>query len=874
MKQQQITYDKGITYVPSDALCSDNALSECMGMTYENGEMKPIQNNEAIHTVPNGSTLLFVHRLPGIKNLIYSSSGYLYVDSYNSSGRVTGFPKQIGSITGTENGMEAVGKTLILSTNVSLFYFLWKGDNYTPLGSKIPEPDIRFMLTAAKGSAVAHADIPNDVFSNLGNRTIATGKTDDYTNLIVGLYSKCKNIASEQKGFYAPFMVRYAVELYDGTSLTLQSNPILLFPAVTANLECYPVDSREILYMKLYLSQLMYYCEVDYSDWRDIVKNISIFVSRQKDIYDTTEEYLNGAFGTQSEASVKTLTAGSLLCERIIASNPTEETRGGSYGGVRDYAEYEVMETGITDTYVDRINVPEGSTRWDVLKKKNILDVLDEVKEDGVFYKLCDIGLESTGAYTYRNLSTVFKKEVLKTIETQEQMVTQYRGDDYYSHCTRTASFVYTYNQRLHIANIDRGIFPGFKHFSSNGAGAMSTYEVYVRIKTDDGERVAYINLGYNYEKIGNYFFYPDPRAYEAVIVKNGNSYATLQLTEHPALNGSYFIMSPLVDIQYTGTEPSGLVPNMEPEHLHNILAVSEVNNPFVFYAEGYYTVGKGDVVGMATQTTALSEGQFGQFPLIVFATDGLWTMPVANTGYYLSTRPLQREVCSVPKSITETDGAVYFVSKKGLMVIVGNNVKCVSEQLDGKVFSNSTLPQITDGDFKGFLNGCFIAYDYRDSQLLIINPSKTFHWVYNMKSGTFAKMSQNNNYIKTVVNDYPDNLIQETGGDVYSLLNKPDENEDQSSYSGMILTRPMKLENGLSLKTIMDLKNVFTMEGTITLFIYGSNNCKNWMEVNSLTGVPWKYYRFKIVFSNMKATDRFSGTVLVTQERRTNKLR
>jgi hypothetical protein len=57
-------------------------------------------------------------------------------------------------------------------------------------------------------------------------------------------------------------------------------------------------------------------------------------------------------------------------------------------------------------------------------------------------------------------------------------------------------------------------------------------------------------------------------------------------------------------------------------------------------------------------------------------------------------------------------------------------------------------------------------------------------------------------------------------------------------------------------------------------LKIYGSNNLRNWREVNSLTGVPWKYYRFKIVFEDMKATDRFSGTVLVTQERRTNKLR
>jgi hypothetical protein len=64
------------------------------------------------------------------------------------------------------------------------------------------------------------------------------------------------------------------------------------------------------------------------------------------------------------------------------------------------------------------------------------------------------------------------------------------------------------------------------------------------------------------------------------------------------------------------------------------------------------------------------------------------------------------------------------------------------------------------------------------------------------------------------------------------------------------------------------------TQKGTMTLRIFASNNLDNWVELHSLRGTPWKYYRFRFDFANMKATDRFAGTMLITQERRTNKLR
>jgi hypothetical protein len=78
--------------------------------------------------------------------------------------------------------------------------------------------------------------------------------------------------------------------------------------------------------------------------------------------------------------------------------------------------------------------------------------------------------------------------------------------------------------------------------------------------------------------------------------------------------------------------------------------------------------------------------------------------------------------------------------------------------------------------------------------------------------------------------------------------------------------------------ETHQNVTTTTTNRGTLALHIYASNNLDNtpdsWVELHSLRGTPWKYYKFKFNFANMKATDRFAGTMLITQERRTNKLR
>jgi hypothetical protein len=171
-------------------------------------------------------------------------------------------------------------------------------------------------------------------------------------------------------------------------------------------------------------------------------------------------------------------------------------------------------------------------------------------------------------------------------------------------------------------------------------------------------------------------------------------------------------------------------------------------------------------------------------------------------------------------------------------------------------------------------LKDAYIAYDYRDSLLWIFNNSR-YCYVYSIKSGTFARYDfGNNNIIGNVVADYPDYLLQ-SGSNIFSLMKRTNINADDGPYTGQIITRPMKLENALALKSIMQVRHISQMDGSMTLRIFASNNLdNNWAELHSLRGTPWKYYKLRYDFTNLKATDRFAGTMLITQERRTNKLR
>lgn len=219
--------------------------------------------------------------------------------------------------------------------------------------------------------------------------------------------------------------------------------------------------------------------------------------------------------------------------------------------------------------------------------------------------------------------------------------------------------------------------------------------------------------------------------------------------------------------------------------------------------------------------------------------------------------------------------------------MIVGSQVRCVSEQLNGRTEKwgyNAGKQVQVDGEdvfkpivFKEYLSDCIIAYDYRDSLLWLLNKEYFWHYVYNIKNGTwsFVEANDDDGVWLRAVSDYPDTLLQDEDGWVLTLLGREDQNDDITKYTAYITTRPMKFGNALTLKSMREIKHLKDLrEGEMHVTLWASNDGKQWVQLNSLRGKAWRYFRLRYAFTGMAATDRFIGTVFVTQERRQWRLR
>ncbi len=901
MKEEKIiTYGSGITTKPSDFLCKDGELAECINLTSDMEELKVMAQPVATElAMQPGEKLLFVHDHPDgkcyVSSWVYSYGGTNYTRIHyrkDSSLSTTTELTDLGNDpynVGSNLHLTAVGKTLIASDSNGLHYWLWKGDGYEALGSKIPEPDVWFKIVERNTlpKYVGEFGDYTDIFSyDSGNHKIKieANQRKDATDLVMGLYYSVKKKVQRNKGFCEPFFARYALELYDG-SYTYISNPVLMYPSVSEN--CYFEINSDILKIYGHVCHLWYRKkDGDYSKWSDIVKRLVVFVSKPISLYEDDPDF--------STSDISTLNG--------FINGYYFDNSGGTVG------------QGNCTFHKVNVGSSFSGDVFNILKERSSDSKLGDLRSSSVFYKLCELGLENTSSYI--NTNKHIGEYVLENIETQQQL----KVDDYFSRCPLTPGYAYSYNQRLHLASVERGFFKGFKQCScAEDSTEVISREVFVYINTPTGTKRVSTTFGPTHEKFGAYFYYPDPRAIHA---NTGGTH--IKLEEHPGLNGAYSIST------YPDGTTGAITPDQESapsssspattEKLDNRVLVSEVSNPFVFPAAGDVTVGSGKVIAMATQTVALSQGQFGQFPLLVFCSDGIWALTVGDDGTYLSAKPKSRDVLLYEQGLIETDGAVYFISKKGLMVI-GEQVMLMSAHMDGKLYLTSNIAELqasafvqdqTQGapindkvpwgtivttcasgtSFLAFVrsDSCRMAYDYIGSRLLLINPSYGYVFVYNMKDGSISKQVITAGTMKYAVRDYPDYLIHgeaQTGNTatVLSLYGQSDEASDSTRQYAFLLTRPMKLGGGVTVKSLRELQHVGswetrTTDGTNTLTpakvkteIWVSDDGNTWYKDNSRFGAAAKMYRLAL-YLHLLPSERISGTVIRTQERRDGNLR
>lgn len=858
-----LSFSKGMTNTPSDLLCEDSELAECDGFIYRDGEMKPIQSPKKIGNIPY--KIMYVHKQADYENIIaYDEDKTIYWYKKDTDGTISS--KQGSFDIGATTDIQSVGSTLVCATSEGLHYLLFKGSVYKDLGTELPKPNFRPILTETKqaadgysctlgeivGGQDTHAYYVDNEFVGYYNnaddapsgsvqgeyhylRSVKTGKYDDFLNAVEGCVSKGINGEKDKNNFLFPFFTRYALKLYDGTYARI-SAPIACYPTITRNC-CFDVAELKTAdwYYKPYVSSMKYTCTIDgIDDWKDIVKELVVFVS------DDVNTFSDMSSTKQSDWYIYS-----------------------GHGG-----------TGIT--YVDYLGgkkVYDSAMSQDVILAsfKTDSEIIEELLTKTQFYKIASLKVSDSSNFTTEEKDLPIKKNIISTLTTQEQL----KVDDYYGWATCKYEKIFTYNQRLNAFSTERKPWKGFCSFiaskkESNGI----VYYVHIEAPTMDAWVKSDTTKYMPEYAIPGWFFYPDTNATEVIIYNTSTKKSVHLLLEgHSLLNGAYTFSN--LPTSSTAEWEDITLPTVDKdahEILNSNIYTSVVNNPFVFEASGDNTVGTGKILGIIANTEAVSQGQFGQYPLMVFTDEGIYGMSVSSEGLYSATYPISREACLDNSPLVPTDKLVYFVSKKGLMAASGGSVGCMSDMLRGRTPRN--FATVGDGKFLEFLKDCKIAYDYRDSLLRIFSKDKAYQYIYNMIDKTFS-MVNSGIMAQSVVNDYPDNLIQDTSGNVYSLTGKSDINDDENTYKGSFVTRPLKLGGSMNLKSLRVIKHlVDTDNGNIALEIYGSNDCKHWQKLISLGGKPYKYFTFVYHLEDLKATDAFSGSIVEIQTRRQDKIR
>lgn len=907
---KEIKYN-GLTTVPPDNLCPDGDAAFLLNLVPEDGALKPVLPPKTVMELSANMRIVYIHKSSTYKHyiihdteskkLVWTSNGKEFADMCALD------TKELHQVVG-------VGNTLIALTDNGMLYFLWKGEQakYLFLGNGIPELSLSFGLQGE----MKLSDRFTINFDKLeywlkeGRMYFYEFSSENKKKVSSQVLAKVNKFISDKstnKGkFLYPFFLRYAYRLYDG-SLIRHSAPILMICSTS----CTPIVIWSRVYGDGYdtadLRVIGMLHKLDYAvineselnllkNWSDIVKSVDIFVSRPIYTYDQNGEC--DRFYNYDELEEEDW--GYSVCKHINEDADVDTECPIRYQ-MKDMG-YLFQMTFDKDSLGDR---PGGILG---LPMKDASTIKKDIRNCSNFYLLKSIKVEELT--TTRTIIDI-KEDYLQSLVTREVMT-----DDYDSHNTLIPKYAFVYNSRVNLTNVRKRLFEGFNAASilpftdgnikyerrrkDKGYIPLTEYDkkivlsFYIYIKQDGKDIVVHGKAGVlGYGSPILFIYYPNVNAYKAVLeyydYNDGSRvFYEIPLERHAFLNGSFYfggfrkIITKNVPLCFAGwgkiTGQVSPIPTVSNDNERTIdfpnkIYTSEINNPFYYPLLGINTVGTGNIIGICSAVKALSEGQFGQFPLYAFTTEGVWALEISKTGTYTARQPITRDVCLNAKSLTQIDSAVLFATDRGIMMLQGSQSTCISDILNGdNTVSVLNLPKIDKilgfaGQnksslqllpFMEFVKDCRMIYDYEHQRIIVYNDSKdtstnklrcNYAYVWSLKSKQWGMMQSN---IADSVNAYPDALAVIDNG---SLVNFSDESDD--TYKNIVISRPIKLDAfdiHKSVDTIIQ-RGVFH-KGHVKSVLFASNDLYNWVPVWSsvdhylrgFRGTPYKYLRIALL--------------------------
>lgn len=888
---------RGYTTTPPELICPDGELLFSESLSNDGSGLSPILPPSEIASLSPNDDILFMHQVPNQKNLILWSGGELYWVPYSELHQVGSRRLPLGVSADGVKQVLAVGNVLMVLKGSGIEYLLWSNEGYKVLGNHLPEVRLKFGL---KGEWVYRKVSLNLAPEGL-NHSMAEA---------------VKMVAEEGVGkgrFIYPFFVRYALRLYDG-SLVHHSAPILM--QTTSGVM--PIISEDGSSMACLTHSL---CLVSATGvdglerWSDIVKSVDVFVSKGVYTFDQNgQKYSDVPTGEKSLGETT-----SLIHELLIDANPVYYTRR-----VSPYASKVGKQLPTFDTKYIGAQLSQTSTYY-YLASFSISD-LKQTERD----------IEIPRGY----LEALVNRETLT--------------DDYDSHDALVPSVGFAFNSRLNLSNLKKRIFHGFgweRAFEALETTTITSRRGNMEFSTIIGavDKVYDMHIDYYIRQGGKeyefevdcgkitsgmplpFLYHPNRNVYKAeVSVSRFGSesyFMSVKMSGHPFLNGSYAWLGFDCTIKnerlFTPTHKT--IPNSDDVvELPNKLYTSEVNNPFFFESGRINTLGSGEIVGLSAAVRALSEGQYGQFPVYAFTTEGVWALQTLSNGALSSKQPVCRDVCTNPESITQIDDAVLFVSERGLMLLSGSRCVCISDaifsrkrggmfglpKLEALLKKNSedvvsSLPTIEP--LLDYLKTARILYDYVNQRVIVFKPASgeggNYAYVYSLASRQWSFLGHE---LTRPIKLYPYALAMDRRGKILDY-GKPQLNADGSNpasgvgsrvelkpngdklgvatpitVSGWFVTRALKLNAGEVLKTIRTLIVRGSFErGAVRTMLWGSRDLRNWFAIaasadgviRGISGTPYKYFRVGVK-CDLGAEDYITGCTIEFEPRHRDRLR
>ncbi len=125
-----------------------------------------------------------------------------------------------------------------------------------------------------------------------------------------------------------------------------------------------------------------------------------------------------------------------------------------------------------------------------------------------------------------------------------------------------------------------------------------------------------------------------------------------------------------------------------------NIMQLTRTGNPFVLPSEDNYSFEQKDNIIMAvcSNTGLTNDRNFGSYPLYVFTTQGIFALSVGSNNISYETIS-QISISQVTNTnVLNTPSGIMFLSKRGLCIVNGKDISCISDLVKG-------VPSVTNDE-------------------------------------------------------------------------------------------------------------------------------------------------------------------------------